>query len=333
MPHEESLCSAAEALDGLIFDGMTITAGGFGLCGIPEHLIVAIRDTGVKGLTVVSNNAGVDDFGLGLLLQTRQVKKMISSYVGENAEFMSQFLSSELELEFNPQGTLAERIRAGGAGIPGFYTRTGVGTVIAEGKEHKSSTARPISWSAASSSISLSSRPGRATTGQPRLSEDRAELQPERRRLRQGVRRQVREMVPLGSARPRRHPHARHLRAPPSSRGKHEKRIEQRTVRARLRRRQMLVEEESPAEARHRIHQPSSSMPPSPSLDAAFGAGYAQANPQALAAYVAACASNLKAFVTAAMTMDKDAAFDLARAAFEEESRPAPAPKPKGRRR
>ena len=129
--------SAAEALDGLLFDGMTIAAGGFGLCGIPENLIAAIRDSGVKNLTVASNNAGVDDFGLGVLLQTRQVKKMISSYVGENAEFMRQFLSGELELEFNPQGTLAERLRAGGAGIPGFYTKTGVGTVIAEGKEHK----------------------------------------------------------------------------------------------------------------------------------------------------------------------------------------------------
>ncbi len=129
--------NAAAALDGLLFDGMLIAAGGFGLCGIPELLIAAIRDAGTKDLTVASNNAGVDDFGLGLLLQTRQVKKMMSSYVGENAEFMRQYLSGELELEFNPQGTLAERMRAGGAGIPGFYTKTGVGTVIAEGKEHK----------------------------------------------------------------------------------------------------------------------------------------------------------------------------------------------------
>ncbi|PRX38301.1 3-oxoacid CoA-transferase subunit A [Meinhardsimonia xiamenensis] len=129
--------SAAAALEGLLFDGMFIAAGGFGLCGIPENLIAAIRDSGVKNLTVASNNAGVDDFGLGLLLQTRQIKKMISSYVGENAEFMRQYLAGELELEFNPQGTLAERMRAGGAGIPAFYTPTGVGTVIAEGKEHK----------------------------------------------------------------------------------------------------------------------------------------------------------------------------------------------------
>jgi 3-oxoacid CoA-transferase subunit A len=129
--------SATEALDGLLFDGMLIAAGGFGLCGIPENLIAAIRDNGVKDIAVASNNCGVDDFGLGILLKTRQIRKMISSYVGENAEFMRQYLSGELELEFNPQGTLAERMRAGGCGIPGFYTKTGVGTVIAEGKEHK----------------------------------------------------------------------------------------------------------------------------------------------------------------------------------------------------
>ncbi len=128
---------AAQALEGLLFDGMTIMAGGFGLCGIPENLILALRESGVKDLTVISNNAGVDDFGLGFLLHTRQIKKMISSYVGENKTFEKQYLSGELELEFNPQGTLAERIRAGGAGIPGFYTKTGVGTLVAEGKEHK----------------------------------------------------------------------------------------------------------------------------------------------------------------------------------------------------
>ena len=129
--------SAAEALDGLLHDGMLISAGGFGLCGIPELLIAAIRDSGVKNLTVASNNAGVDDFGLGLLLQSRQVAKMMSSYVGENDLFMQQYLAGDLEIEFNPQGTLAERMRAGGAGIPGFYTKTGVGTQVAEGKEHK----------------------------------------------------------------------------------------------------------------------------------------------------------------------------------------------------
>ena len=129
--------SASAALEGVLFDGMTIASGGFGLCGIPELLIAAIKDAGTKDLTIASNNAGIDGFGLGVLLATRQVKKMISSYVGENAEFMRQYLSGELELEFTPQGTLAERLRAGGAGIPGFYTKTGVGTVIAEGKEHK----------------------------------------------------------------------------------------------------------------------------------------------------------------------------------------------------
>ena len=129
--------SASEALDGLLFDGMTIAAGGFGLCGIPELLIDALVASEVRDLTIASNNCGVDGFGLGKLLDTRQIRKMISSYVGENAEFMRQYLSGELELEFNPQGTLAERMRAGGAGIPGFYTKTGVGTVVAEGKEHK----------------------------------------------------------------------------------------------------------------------------------------------------------------------------------------------------
>ncbi len=129
--------TARAALEGVLRDGMTIMAGGFGLCGIPENLILAIRDSGVKGLTIISNNCGVDDFGLGLLLKTRQIRKMVSSYVGENKEFERQYLSGELELEFNPQGTLAERIRAGGAGIPAFYTKTGVGTLVAEGKEHK----------------------------------------------------------------------------------------------------------------------------------------------------------------------------------------------------
>jgi 3-oxoacid CoA-transferase subunit A len=128
---------AKAALEGLTFDGMTVMSGGFGLCGLPENLILALRDSGVTGLTVISNNAGVDDFGLGLLLRTRQIRKMISSYVGENKEFERQFLSGELDVELNPQGTLAERCRAGGAGIPGFYTKTGVGTVVADGKEHK----------------------------------------------------------------------------------------------------------------------------------------------------------------------------------------------------
>jgi 3-oxoacid CoA-transferase subunit A len=128
---------ARSALAGQVRDGMLLAIGGFGLCGIPEALIAALRDTGVRDLTIASNNAGVDHWGLGLLLETRQVRKMISSYVGENAEFERQFLAGELEVEFCPQGTLAERMRAGGAGIPGFYTRSGVGTIVAEGKEHK----------------------------------------------------------------------------------------------------------------------------------------------------------------------------------------------------
>lgn len=122
---------------GILRDGITVMVGGFGLCGIPENLIVALRDSGVRELTCISNNAGVDDFGLGLLLQTRQIRKMISSYVGENATFEKQFLANELEIEFNPQGTLAERIRAGGAGIPAFFTATGAGTVVADGKESR----------------------------------------------------------------------------------------------------------------------------------------------------------------------------------------------------
>ncbi len=127
--------SARNALDGLLFDDMMVAVGGFGLCGIPEHLILALRDSGVQNLTCVSNNAGIDEWGLGLLLQTKQIKKMLSSYVGENGEFERQFMAEELEVEFCPQGTLAERLRAGGAGIPGFYTKTGVGTVVADGKE------------------------------------------------------------------------------------------------------------------------------------------------------------------------------------------------------
>jgi 3-oxoacid CoA-transferase subunit A len=128
---------ARSALDGIVRDGMLLAIGGFGLCGVPDALILALRDKGMRGLTIASNNAGVDEWGIGMLLKTRQVKKMISSYVGENNEFERQYLEGELEVEFCPQGTLAERLRAGGAGIPGFYTRTGVGTLVAEGKEHK----------------------------------------------------------------------------------------------------------------------------------------------------------------------------------------------------
>ena len=156
--------NARAALEGLTFDGMTVMSGGFGLCGIPEHLIAALRDSGARDLTVISNNAGVDGFGLGQLLETRQIAKMISSYVGENKEFERQYLAGELQLEFNPQGTLAERIRAGGAGIPAFFTATGVGTLVAEGKEvRRTSTAATTSWKPAWSPTCRSSRRGRPT--------------------------------------------------------------------------------------------------------------------------------------------------------------------------
>jgi 3-oxoacid CoA-transferase subunit A len=135
--HSKVYPDAAAALQGVVKDGMTLMCGGFGVCGIPEHLITALRDSGVRGLTVISNNAGIDGAGLGLLLETRQIRKMISSYVGENKEFERQYLAGELELEFNPQGTLAERIRAGGAGIYAFFTKTGAGTIVAEGKEQR----------------------------------------------------------------------------------------------------------------------------------------------------------------------------------------------------
>ncbi len=225
--------TAAEALDGVLFDGMLIASGGFGLCGIPELCIAAIRAAGTRNLTVASNNAGVDGFGLGVLLESRQVKKMISSYVGENAEFMRQYLSGELELEFNPQGTLAERMRAGGAGIAGFYTRTGVGTVIADGKEVKTFDGREYvletgivadlsivkAWKADPSGnlvfrkTARNFNPPAATCGKICVAE-------------------VEEIVPLGSL----DPDGIHLPGIYVHRlfkGDHEKRIEQRTVRKR----------------------------------------------------------------------------------------------------
>ncbi|SOH94707.1 3-oxoacid CoA-transferase subunit A [Monaibacterium marinum] len=225
--------SAAEALEGVLFDGMQIAAGGFGLCGIPENLIAAIRDAGTKDLTVASNNAGVDGFGLGVLLETRQVKKMISSYVGENAEFMRQYLAGELELEFNPQGTLAERMRAGGAGIPGFYTKTGVGTVIAEGKEVKNFDGQDYilergivadlsivkAWKADDTGnlvfrkTSRNFNPPAATCGKICIAE-------------------VEEIVPRGSLNPD-EIHLPGIYVHRLVQGQHEKRIEQRTVRKR----------------------------------------------------------------------------------------------------
>jgi 3-oxoacid CoA-transferase subunit A len=224
---------ARAALDGLLFDGMTIMAGGFGLCGIPENLILAIRDTGIKNLTVISNNAGVDGFGLGILLATRQIRKMVSSYVGENKEFERQFLSGELELEFNPQGTLAERCRAGGAGIPGFYTKTGVGTVIAEGKEHKVFNGETYiletglvadlsivkAWKADPEGnlvyrkTARNFNPMMATAGKTTVAE-------------------VEEIVPLGAIDPD-CVHTAGIFVQRLIKGKHEKRIEQRTVRQR----------------------------------------------------------------------------------------------------
>ncbi|MDX2096077.1 MAG: CoA transferase subunit A [Alphaproteobacteria bacterium] len=135
--HGKLYADATAALDGLLHDGMTIMSGGFGLCGIPENCILALKESGIKGLTIISNNCGVDDFGLGILLKDYQIKKMVSSYVGENKTFETQYLNKELDIEFNPQGTLAERIRAGGAGIPAFYTKTGVGTIVAYGKEQR----------------------------------------------------------------------------------------------------------------------------------------------------------------------------------------------------
>lgn len=219
------------ALDGLLFDGMLIAAGGFGLCGIPELLIAAIKNAGTKELTIASNNAGVDGFGLGLLLENRQIKKMISSYVGENAEFMRQYLEKELEVEFNSQGTLAERMRAGGAGIPGFYTKTGVGTLIAEGKETKDFDGQTFilerglvadlsivkAWKADPSGnlvfrkTARNFNPPAATCGKVCVAE-------------------VEEIVPLGSL----DPHTIHTPGIYVHRliqGQHEKRIEQRTVR------------------------------------------------------------------------------------------------------
>jgi len=224
--------SAAEALDGVLFDGMTIAAGGFGLCGIPELLIAAIRDAGVKDLTIASNNAGVDDFGLGLLLQTKQVRKMMSSYVGENAEFMRQYLSGELELEFNPQGTLAERMRAGGAGIAGFYTRTGVGTVIAEGKDHKDFDGETyILERGIVADLSIVKAWKADDTGNAVFRKTARNFNPPAATCGKICIMEVEEIVPRGSL----DPDTIHLPGIYVHRliqGEHEKRIEQRTVRA-----------------------------------------------------------------------------------------------------
>ena len=224
--------SAADALDGLLFDGMLIAAGGFGLCGIPEHLISSIRDAGTKDLTIVSNNAGVDDFGLGLLLQTKQVKKMISSYVGENDLFMQQYLSGELEIEFNPQGTLAERMRAGGAGIPGFYTKTGVGTVIAEGKELKDFDGETyVLERGIVADLAIVKAWKADATGNAIFRKTARNFNPPAAMCGKTCVMEVEEIVPVGSL----DPDAIHLPGIYVHRliqGDHEKRIEQRTTRA-----------------------------------------------------------------------------------------------------
>ena len=225
--------SAAEALDGLLFDGMFIAAGGFGLCGIPELLIQAIRDNGVKNLTVASNNAGVDGFGLGLLLESRQIKKMLSSYVGENAEFMRQYLSGELELEFNPQGTLAERMRAGGAGIPGFYTKTGVGTVIAEGKELKDFDGETyVLERGIFADLAIVKAWKADATGNLVFRKTARNFNPPAAMCGKVCVVEVEEIVPTGSIDPD-HIHLPGIYVHRIIQGQHEKRIEQRTVRKR----------------------------------------------------------------------------------------------------
>ena len=204
---------AKSALDGILKDGMMIMSGGFGLCGIAETLSDAVRDSGVKNLTVVSNNAGVDGIGLSRLLETRQIKKMISSYVGENKLFAQQYLAGELELEFNPQGTLAERIRAGGAGIPAFYTKTGVGTLIAEGKEVKEFDGEKyLMERGLFADLAIVHAWKGDTAGNLDLSQDRAQLQSDDGDRGQGHRRRGRASGAGRRARSRSHPHARHFR-------------------------------------------------------------------------------------------------------------------------
>ncbi|MGS4944362.1 CoA transferase subunit A [Meridianimarinicoccus sp. RP-17] len=223
--------TASEALDGLLHDGMLIAAGGFGLCGIPELLIDAIVDSGVKDLTVASNNAGVDGFGLGKLLDTRQVRKMMSSYVGENAEFMRQYLSGELELEFNPQGTLAERMRAGGCGIAGFYTKTGYGTQIGEGKEVKVFRGEHyILEEGIFADLSIVKAWKADETGNLVFRKTARNFNPPAAMCGRVCVVEVEEIVPTGSLDPD-HIHLPGIYVHRLIQGQHEKRIEQRTVR------------------------------------------------------------------------------------------------------
>jgi len=225
--------SAKEALEGLTFDGMTVMAGGFGLCGIPENLILALRDSGVKNITAISNNAGVDDFGLGLLLKTRQIRKMISSYVGENKEFERQYLSGELELEFNPQGTLAERCRAGGAGIPGFYTKTGVGTLVAEGKEHREFNGETyILETGLVADLSIVKAQLADTQGNLVFNKTARNFNPPMAMAGKVTVAEVEEIVPTGDLDPD-HIHLPGIFVQRIIKGTFEKRIEQRTVRKR----------------------------------------------------------------------------------------------------
>ncbi|MFD2739184.1 CoA transferase subunit A [Sulfitobacter aestuarii] len=225
--------SAAQALDGVLSDGMLIAAGGFGLCGIPELLLQAIKEAGTKNLTFASNNAGVDDFGIGILLQSRQVKKMISSYVGENAEFMRQYLSGELELEFNPQGTLAERMRAGGCGIPGFYTKTGVGTQIAEGKEVKQFDGEDyILERGIFADLSIVKAWKADDTGNLIFRKTARNFNPPAAMCGKICIAEVEEIVPRGSLDPD-HIHLPGIYVHRIIQGEHEKRIEQRTTRKR----------------------------------------------------------------------------------------------------
>lgn len=225
--------SAAEALDGLLHDDMLIAAGGFGLCGIPELLIDAIVESGVRDLTIASNNCGVDGFGLGKLLDTKQIKKMMSSYVGENAEFMRQYLSGELELEFNPQGTLAERMRAGGCGIPGFYTKTGVGTVIAEGKEVKNWGGQDyILEEGIFADLSIVKAWKADTTGNCIFRKTARNFNPPAAMCGKVCVMEVEEIVEPGELDPD-HIHLPGIYVHRIIKGEHEKRIEQRTVRKR----------------------------------------------------------------------------------------------------
>ena len=219
------------ALDGVLGDGMLVAAGGFGLCGIPELLIDGIVAHGAKNLTVASNNAGVDDFGLGKLLATRQISKMMASYVGENAEFMRQYLSGELELEFNPQGTLAERMRAGGAGIPGFYTKTGVGTVIAEGKDVKNWGGQDyILEEGIFADLSIVKAWKADATGNAIFRKTARNFNPPAAMCGKVCIMEVEEIVPVGCLDPD-HIHLPGIYVHRIIQGTHEKRIEQRTVR------------------------------------------------------------------------------------------------------